>query len=153
MTSDAASAPLHTHEKFEFTTHAPLEVAWPLFGAQGERAWAPGWEPEFIWPAAPVDQEGMVFKISHGDRTAVWVNTALDPASRRIQYVYVIPDIMVTVISLRLATVGQSTHVQVVYERTALASSANELVREMAQQDHVAGEEWSRQIHQYLNAE
>jgi hypothetical protein len=152
MTTRVSSEPLHTREQFDFVTHAPLEVAWPLFGAEGERAWAPGWNPAFVWPVAPVDQEGMVFKVSHGDKTAVWVNTALDPVSNRIQYVYVIPDIMVTVISLRLASTGRSTHVEVIYERTALGDSANELVREMAQRDKVAGEEWSRQIHLYLQA-
>jgi hypothetical protein len=145
-------AALHTREQFRFVTHAPFEVAWPLFGAQGERAWAPDWDPEFIWPVAPVDQQGMVFTVAHGDRTAVWVNTALDRASNRIQYVYVIPDVMVTVISLSLEAAGQSTRVEVIYERTALGDSSNHLVREMAQQDKVAGEAWSRQIHLYLQA-
>jgi hypothetical protein len=153
VTADAPLVPaLHTREQFSFVTQAPFEVAWPLFGAQGERAWAPDWNPEFIWPLAPVDQQGMVFKVAHGDRTAVWVNTALDRASKRIQYVYVIPDIVVTVISLRLEPTGRSTHVEVIYERTALGHSANDLVREMAQQDKVAGEAWSRQIHLYLQA-
>ena len=150
MTAGAASAPLRTREQFDFVMRAPLEAAWPLFGAQAERAWAPGWDPQFVWPVEPVDQEGMVFKVVQGGRTAVWVNTALDPAANRIQYVYVIPDLMVTVISLRLAPAGRSTHVGVTYERTALGGSANELVRDMAQQDKVAGEEWSRQIHLYL---
>jgi hypothetical protein len=152
MTAGVAVQPLHTRERFDFVAHAPLEAAWPLFGAQGERAWAPGWDPQFVWPLEPVDQQGMVFKIAQGDKTAIWVNTALDPASNRIQYVYVIPDIMVTVISLRLAPAGRTTLVEVIYERTALGGSANELVREMAQQDKVAGEEWSRQIHLYLRA-
>ena len=148
----AALGPLHTRQRFDFLTHAPLEIAWPLFGAQGERAWAPGWDPEFVWPLEPVDQEGMVFKIAHGERTAVWINTALDRISNRIQYVYVIPDIMVTVISLRLAPAGRTTRVEVTYERTALSDSANDLVRGMAQQDKLAGEQWSRQIHLYLQS-
>lgn len=31
--------PLHTHEEFEFVADAPIEVAFPLFGAKAERAW------------------------------------------------------------------------------------------------------------------
>ena len=73
-----------------------LRVAWPLFGAHKERVWAPGWEPVFLWPEKPLDQQGMVFRVRHGDRSAVWVNTAFDRAARRIQYVYVIPDVVVT---------------------------------------------------------
>jgi len=141
---------LHTREQFALVANAPFELAWPLFGAHKERDWAPGWNPSFVWPATPVDCEGMVFKVGHGDRAALWVNTEFDKVVRRIQYVYVIPDVLVTVITLKLAPNGESTNVEVVYERTALAEAANEIVRDMAANDRVAGREWSQQINTYL---
>jgi hypothetical protein len=141
---------LHTREQFSFVVLAQLEVAWPLFGAQGERAWAPGWDPAFIWPREPVDQEGMVFKIEHALGTATWVNTVFDPLSMRIQYVYVIAEVVATVISLRLRSLGEATQVAVTYERTALCEAANDRVRELAVSDKAAGEEWNRQIEMYL---
>jgi len=64
--------------------------------------------------------------VVQGDRTAVWVNTGLDRLANRIQYVYVIPDLVVTVITLRLRRSGPATHVVVTYERTALADAAGE---------------------------
>lgn len=141
---------LHTREQFSLLVGASFQVAWPLFGAHGERAWAPGWEPDFLWPQEAFDQEGMVFKVRHAEGNAVWVNTAFDPTERRIQYVYVIPEVVVTVISLRLTPHRHSTAIDVVYERTALAAAANETVQEMARRDRLAGGEWSRQIHQHL---
>lgn len=93
----------------------------------------------------------MVFRVPYGDRTAVWVNTALHRAANRIQYVYVVPDIVVTVIPLQLTSLGPSTHVEVKYERTALGDAAQTLVRDMAERDRLAGEEWSRQIRAHLN--
>jgi hypothetical protein len=153
VSAAATLGALHTREQFDFIAHAPLHVAWPLFGADAERAWAPGWDPAFIWPAKAIDQEGMVFKIAHGERTAVWVNTAFDRASNRIQYVYVIPDIVITVISLRLVALRDSTRVEVTYERTALGDAAHDLVRAMAERDKAAGEEWSRQIGSHLRAQ
>jgi hypothetical protein len=152
MTGAATPRPLHTREDFSFTARAPLEAAWPLFGAHGERAWAPGWDPHFLWPASPADQEGMVFTVDHAERTAVWINTAFDRASNKIQYVYVIPGLVATVISLRLASRGESTHVAVTYERTALSEPANDLVRDMAERDKSAGEEWNRQIDNHLRS-
>jgi hypothetical protein len=143
-------APLHTCEQFAFTANAPLDVTWPLFGADKERVWAPDWNPVFVWPVNAVDQEGMVFKVLHGDKTAVWVNTVLDRAASRIQYVYVLPDVMVTVITLQLASVAQATHVAVTYSRTALDAAANDLVREMAELDRAADREWDLQINTYL---
>lgn len=146
----STAAPLHTREQFSFTANAPFEVAWPLFGADKERAWAPDWEPVFLWPKKPFDQEGMVFKVALGDRTAVWVNTAFDPVARRIQYVYVIPDVVVTVITLELMPIRDSTTIDVVYERTSLTGAANDIVTAMAARDRVAGKEWSQQINSHL---
>jgi hypothetical protein len=147
------SAPtlLHTREQFSLVANAPFEIAWPLFGAEKERAWAPDWEPDFLWPEKAFDQEGMVFTVRHEGRNSVWVNTAFDPMARRIQYVYVIPDVVVTVITLMLTPERRSTTIDVVYERTALADSANEIVRAMAARDRVAGKEWSQQINAHLS--
>jgi hypothetical protein len=147
----SSQALLHTREQFSLVANAPFEVAWPLFGADRERAWAPDWRPVFLWPEKAFDQEGMVFKIRHGDKNAVWVNTAFDRMSGRIQYVYVIPDVVVTLITLKLMPGGDSTTIDVVYERTALLAKANDIVKQMASRDRVADMEWSRQINSYLS--
>lgn len=142
---------MHTHEEFEFVANAPIDVAWPLFGAEREKVWAPGWNPIFVWPEQATDKQGMVFKLAQGDKTAIWVTTAFDPgAKQRVQYVYVIPDVVATVITLKLTPNGQSTGVSVTYERTALSAAANEIVRHMAAQDKVSGPEWGKQINDYL---
>jgi hypothetical protein len=142
---------LHTREQFSFVANAPFEVAWPLFGADKERAWAPDWQPVFLWPEKAFDQEGMVFEIRHGDQNAVWINTAFDHMAGRIQYVYVIPDVVATVITLKLMPVSDSTVIDVVYERTALLRAANDVVKQMAARDRVADMEWGRQINGYLS--
>jgi hypothetical protein len=144
--------PLHTREHFEFVADASFDVTWPLFGAEGERAWAPGWDPAFIWPPEPIDREGMVFRISHSLGTAIWVNTAFDPFAKRIQYVYVIPEVVATVISLQLRSLGETTEVSVTYERTALNEIANDQVRILAEGDKTARDEWSRQLAMHLLA-
>ncbi|HEY2464808.1 MAG TPA: hypothetical protein VGI32_12180 [Steroidobacteraceae bacterium] len=146
----SGSAVLHTREQFSLVAKARFEIAWPLLGADGERSWAPDWEPDFLWPKKAFDREGMVFRIRHGEKHAVWVNTAFDRVARRIQYVYVIPDVVVTVITLKLMPDGDATTIDVVYERTALADAANDVVKHMAASDRVAGAEWSQQINRYL---
>jgi hypothetical protein len=142
---------LHTREQFSLVVNAPFEIAWPLFGADRERAWAPDWDPVFLWPDKAFDQEGMVFTVRHGRKNAVWVNTAFDRIGRRIQYVYVIPELVVTVITLTLTPQSGTTAVEVLYERTAITDAASETVRGMALRDRTAGAEWSRQINQHLS--
>ncbi|HVB78320.1 MAG TPA: hypothetical protein VNE82_00040 [Candidatus Binataceae bacterium] len=161
--TEAASAPelrappartgrvrLHTHEEFKFVASAPIHVTAPLFGAERERVWAPDWDPKFVWPENPNDQEGMVFTLAHGGKTATWVNTSFDLEANRIQYVYVIPDTLVTVVTVTLTANAKTTDVAVAYDRTALTETANIVVREMAERDANAGPEWGKQINGYL---
>jgi len=145
-----AGVAMHFRNDFSFVAQATIDVAGPLFGADKEPVWAPDWNPGFLWPQQAGDQPGMVFTVAHGDRTAVWVNTIFDLAAGRVQYVYVLPDVVATVVSLRLAPIGNTTGVAVTYERTALREAARDVVRHMAERDANAGPEWEHQINAYL---
>lgn len=161
VTDPAAGDRLHTIRRFDFVAHGTLAIVAPLFGADRERLWAPDWNPDFLWPTPVNDQQGMVFTVNvgpnsmvhclgHGPKTAVWVNTCYDPLTGRFQYLYVIPDIVATMITIALTARGDSTDVAVSYERTALSSVANDLVGRMAEQDGRAGPEWQSQIDAHL---
>lgn len=140
----------HTSERFAFVVHAPLPEVVPLLGGDGERAWAPGWEPRFIWPHVAADRAGMVFEVDGPHGTATWINTAFDAG--HVQYACVLPQVVATLITLELHACGADTEVAVHYERTALAPGADDIVLAMAAQDRVAGPEWARQIADYLQA-
>jgi hypothetical protein len=143
--------PTHTRTEFHFVVNAPLEQAAPLFGADEERKWAPGWDPQFVYPLPAKDQAGSVFRVEHGRHTSVWTTTAFDLAGGHVQYVYVMNSVMVTLIDIHLTREGDGkTAVSVVYERTALAPEANEHVASMAKQDEEFGGEWEQQINGYL---
>ncbi|MGB7846081.1 MAG: hypothetical protein WBL63_10725 [Candidatus Acidiferrum sp.] len=140
----------HTEEKFAFTAQGPMNEVAPLFGADKERLWAPGWNPQFIHPLPATDQQGMVFTVAHDHLNAAWVNTEFDTRNGRMQYAYVIPDTLVTVITLQLTPLGNQTRVEVAYDRTALSAEAQAHVRHMAEGDRKAGPEWEKQVNEYL---
>ena len=144
---------LHVRNEFEFMVHAPYKLAAPLFGPEGERAWAGGhWDPHFLYPQPAQDIEGAVFQVSHGHHDSTWVNTAFDLDRGHIQYVYFIPDMMVTRIDLHLTQPdAATTKVQVAYERTALNAAANDHVRDLGEADRKNGPEWGGDIERYLN--
>lgn len=142
---------VHTEERFAFTAHAPLEEVASLMGAYKERLWAPGWNPKFIYPKPAADKQAMVFAVAHGDRNSVWVNTEFNRKMGRIQYAYVLPDTLATVITLQLTPEGKDTRVEVEYDRTALSAEQNAKVRQMAEQDRNSGAEWELQVNTYLN--
>lgn len=137
---------------FQFVAHAPYAQVFPLFGAEKERVWAGDWDPTFIYPQPANDVEGAVFTVKHGHATTVpWVNTAFDPQSGHVQYVYVVPETLTALIDIHITPQdAQNTKVDVVYERTALTAGGDERVRRMAEHDRKAGAEWAEQISRYL---
>ena len=142
----------HVRNTFQLTVKAPYKDAALLFGPNGERGWAEGnWDPHFLYPLPGRDVEGAVFTVQHGSHRAVWVNTAMDLDGRHFQYVYFIPDVMVTTIDVRFEFQdADTTKVRVVYERTALTSQANEHVRELGESDRTSGPDWQKAIERYL---
>lgn len=148
--SGSGAGRAHTEEKFAFTAKAPMEIVAPLFGAAKERVWSPGWNPQFIHPLPAADEAGMVFTVAHSHLRAAWVNTEFDLKNGRIQYVYVIPDALVTVITLQLTPDGKQTRIEVEYDRTALSAEADSHVRHMAEGDRSSGPDWEKQVNEYL---
>jgi hypothetical protein len=150
----ASSGPVvHVRNEFEFTVHAPYRVAAPLFGPEGERAWANDqWDPHFLHPQPAQDVPGAVFTIRHGHRHAYWINTSFDIDARHFQYVYFIPDALVTLVDVRCSAIDPAnTKVDVVYERTALNPAANDHVTELGNSDRESGKEWGTAINDYLD--
>jgi len=152
MSQSKAESPLHVQNKFEFDIDAPLKTAAPLFGPEGERAWGgDDWNPKFLHPQPARDIPGAVFTVPHGHTQSVWVNTLFDLNAGRMQYVYFVPDYLVTLIDVQLSsTSSDQTHVKVSYERTALKGEANDHVQKLATHDAVAGPEWRKSIAEYL---
>ena len=150
--TDATQSIAHVSSSFAFTVDAPLDQAAPLFGPEGERAWAgDDWNPQFLFPAPTQDIEGAVFTVRHGDHTAVWVNTIFDLKAGRMQYVYVLGNLLVTTIDVRLNRIDAAhTKANVTYVRTALQPEENEHVVAMGKHDQAQGKIWEAAIHAYL---
>jgi hypothetical protein len=139
---------LRTQTAFDLTVHLPYAEAAPLFGPEGERAWAgKHWNPQFLYPQTPHDEQNVVFTVQHGPVTATWVSTLFDLESRHFIYAYFIPGIMVTTIDLRFTpTNPTTTQVHVVYTRTALTPEGNDHVTAFTERDKAASREWQQEI-------
>jgi len=143
---------LRTSTSFSLIVHASYEKTAPLFGPDGERAWAgKHWDPQFIYPHPGHDVEGAVFTIRHGQFKAVWVNTQFDTEAKHFQYVYFLPDLLVTTIDVRFNPLSaDQTSVNVIYTRTSLSPEGNEHVAAMTEDDQSSGKEWQAGIDAYL---
>jgi len=145
----------HVRNEFSFEVEAPMARVAPQFAPVAERAWGdPHWKPEFVYPVPESDVEGAVFTVPHAHGPSVWVNTRFDVPAGRMQYVAVVPGVLVTVIEVRVAPVTPGrTHVDVTYARTALEPEANAHVKELGEADRKSGPEWRRGVETALGLE
>lgn len=146
--AEAAPAPVvYAAATFQFMVDAPLARAAPLFGPEGERAWAgPDWDPRYLHPAVPADVQGAVFTIAHGGVQSVWVATRFDLGAGRMQYVVFTPGVMTTTIDVTLTSDGARTRAKVSYVRTALTAEAGPNVQARSRADAASAEAWSTAI-------
>ena len=142
----------HVQTSFDLVVAEPYAEAVKLFGPEGERAWAgPHWNPEFLHPQPGADVEGAVFTIPHSATNAVWVCSLRNLDAHHLQYVYFLPDLLVTVIDVRFEpTTSTTTRVHVVYTRTAITTDGNARVAALSHADQSAGKEWQHAIDGYL---
>ncbi len=154
QTMPSTTQPVHVTNTFRFHLAAPLPRVAPLFGPEGERCWGGShWNPQFLHPQPAHDVEGAVFTVQKGPHKSVWVATIFDPAAGRMQYVAMIPDVVVSVIDVRLTeSTASQTSVEVTYSRTALEPAANDDVRAMGESDRQSGPDWQKAIASCLAA-
>ena len=148
QTVQQSAEPVHIITSFHFEVYAPFSRVALLFGPESEKIWAgKDWQPEFLYPRPAKDSQGAVFTVPHGPHKSIWVNTVYDVTGGIMQYVAIIPDIVATVIDVRLTSINSSqTAVDVTYTRTALDPEANDDVRSLAHHDGESGPEWQTSI-------
>ncbi|MBI5267061.1 MAG: hypothetical protein HY851_07500 [candidate division Zixibacteria bacterium] len=152
--SETVAGLLRIRSEFAFVARGPYDKVAPLFGAEAERVWAGDyWNPRFLYPNPAHDVEGMIFATEMDGLGATWVNTSFDLKTGFIQYVYFVPDMLVTMIDIRVTRQGEfHTGVYVVYTRTSLKPEGNDDVRKRAEHDRNAGEEWRTKINEALKS-
>jgi hypothetical protein len=116
---------LHPRSAESGTIHVPLppERAFDLFTAEGERLWAPGWDPEVL--------SDKVFLTSHGGEQTIWTIIEADRETGRLCYSRVSPGVRAGIVRVRLSPQGSGSRVEVSYDMTSLGPAGVEAVMKM----------------------
>jgi hypothetical protein len=136
------SAPAATQVR-SFHLDAPVTTVFPLFTAQGERRWVPGWEPTIVSGA---EERGSVFLTqTHEGRAVTWIVVDYRPAEGRVSYARWVEGSNVGLVDVTCepaATGG--TRVSVRYTLTGLGHEGSKFVRDFLTEERYAGmiEQW-----------
>ena len=104
--------------RFELPVSAAEAIG--FFTPEGERPWAPGWDPQY--PAGAVDESsGTIFTTAHGDGETIWVIVEIDRESYAATYSRVTPGLHAGTVRVRCYEQPSSNCiVSVEYDMTAL---------------------------------
>lgn len=118
----------HT-EKFKLDQ--AIEVLFPLFSAEGEKLWVPGWEYENIMGSCDLHEDYIFLTENHDHAStdAIWLVKRYEPESYRVQFYKVEPEDKVGVITVQCVQIVKGvTEVQVTYEYIGLSARGNDFI-------------------------
>lgn len=155
------------HENFQpqrisktasFIVNANIAQVFPLYGAFEERKWAPGWEPNLIYPKKEIIAEGTTFSVKphgndHGGECAsLWIVSKYEPQDYVIQYLVSTQNRFWT-ITLTSESIENhtKTNTTVTYTFTGLNETGNELNQiDLAKMYENELQDWGGLINSYF---
>lgn len=136
-----ASMPLTNTRSFHLD--ASCHRVFPLFTAEGEKLWAPGWDPEML---SGDRERGSVFRtVSHKDsRETVWIVTGYDPERFKVSYARIAQGSNIGLVDVACTPSGDGAEIAVRYTLTGLNPDGRTFVDTFLSDQHYADfiEEW-----------
>ena len=126
-----------------FHLDAPLVRVFPLFTAEGERAWAPGWEPRIL--SGNVERGSTFVTTASDGRTVTWIVTYYQPQEGRVGYARLVEGSNIGLVDVTCTeTHGGGTDVAVRYTLTPISDAGKSFVTEFLMVESYARmiEEW-----------
>jgi polyketide cyclase/dehydrase/lipid transport protein len=139
--SPAMSAPPATQVR-SFRLEAPLARVFPLFTAEGERSWAPGWEPTILSGAV---ERGSAFATrAHSGIETTWIVADYRPAEGKVSYARLAQGSNIGLVDVTCTEERDGTVVTVRYTLTGVSEQGRAFVREFLEAEHYTRmiEEW-----------
>jgi hypothetical protein len=127
--SNAAMSEQPATQIRSFRLNASPERVMPLFTAEGERSWVPGWEPLIL--SGAVERGSAFVTRAHGGVETTWIVTDYRPAEGRVSYARLAHGSNIGLVDVTCtAAEGGGTVVSVRYTLTGVSEQGRAFVRE-----------------------
>jgi hypothetical protein len=143
------ASPLPSNSR-HFHLDASCAQVFPLFTAQGEKAWAPGWNPDML---SGDTARGSVFRTHHAESETVWIVTDYQPDQYKVSYARIAQGSNMGLVDVACRDEAGGASVSVRYTLTGLNEEGDAFVREFLSDPHYTRfiEEWRTAISAVLS--
>ncbi len=140
----------------DFQISQPVEILFPLFSAEGEKYWVPGWDYKNVMGTTDLHEDYVFLTETHDHATsdAIWLVKKHQPDSYYVEFYRIEPEEKVGVISVKCTPKSRSeTNVSVSYKYIALSESGREFVTRFTREEYkeFIGE-WKQLLEKFFNA-
>ena len=115
----------------DFQISEPIDILFPLFSAEGEKLWVPGWDYENIMGTNDLHEDYIFLTKNHDHAStdAIWLVKYYKPESYFVQFYKVEPEDKVGIITVQCTKMNKFlTQVEVSYEYIGLSKKGDEFI-------------------------
>ena len=109
----------------------PIRKLFPLFSAEGEKLWVPGWDYENVMGSNELHEDYIFLTQNHdhAHSEAIWLIKRYDSETHYIEFYKVEPEIKVGVISVQCFEIEEAeTEIEIVYKYIGISDRGNEFI-------------------------
>ncbi|MGE4544033.1 MAG: hypothetical protein AB7D06_07990 [Pedobacter sp.] len=137
-----------------FEIRRPVNELFPLFSAEGEKLWVPGWSYENIMGGTELHEDYVFVSRNHDHAAsdAIWMVKRYEPDNYLVQFYKVEPGEKIGVIEVRCFELNESqTKVQVTYEYIGLSEAGDRFISSFTSSEYNAFiDEWESLLVRYF---
>ena len=115
----------------DFQLEHPVDIFFPLFSAEGEKLWVPGWDYENIMGTTELHEDYIFLTKNHDHAStdAIWLVKRYEPETYFVQFYKVEPEDKVGIVTVQCKKINEGlTQVEVSYEYIGLGEKGNEFI-------------------------
>ncbi len=140
----------------KFNVNQPIEILFPLFSAEGEKLWVPGWDYENIMGSTDLHEDYVFITKNHDHAStdAIWLVKKYQPRHYLVQFYKVEPEDKVGIITVQCTKINDSqTQVEVRYEYIGLSRKGDEFIERFTSFQYKEFiSEWSKLLDRYFES-
>jgi hypothetical protein len=140
----------------DFKISQPIDILFPLFSAEGEKLWVPGWDYENIMGTSDLHEDYIFLTKNHDHSSteAIWIVKNYKPESYYVQFYKVEPEDKVGIITVQCFKESKSmTQVEVSYEYIGLGKKGDEFIKSFTSDKYKEFiNEWNNLLVSYFEA-